>query len=331
MTEAKISVIIPFRDTVKTLSRSIKSILNQTFKDFELVLINDGSTDGSRELVSEFNDKRIKIIDLPSSGSVAALNEGIYTSKTDIIALLDPFDFAREDRLQVQYDFMMKNDSVDVVTSRVKYTQESPERNMKSYIEWANSIVTNQDIYLKRFINSTILHSTLMFRKKLINSLGEFKYGKFPEDYEILLRWMDNGVTFAKLSDELTEWYDDLQRLSSRHTKYTSPAATKLKIQYFVNWLKGYFRNMPDLLVWGADARSQKRISWFENEKLEISGFVDDDFPETLFDDKPVFKVDELPHGVFIIYFVEQFEPGNIPQKLTLKGLEEGPHYMFLG
>lgn len=331
MTDPKIAVIIPFRDTVKTLSRSVTSILNQTFKDIELILINDGSTDGSRELVSEIKDNRIKIIDLPSSGTVAALNEGIFSSKANYIALLDPYDLARNDRLQIQYNFLENNESIDVVSSKVIYIQENPDRNIKSYIEWSNSVITNQDMYFKRFINSTILHSTIMFRKKLINTYGEFKYGKFPEDYELFLRWMDNGVTFTKLTDELTEWHDDLQRLSSRHTKYTSNAAAKLKTKYFATWFKGYFRNPPDILIWGADSSSQKKISWFENEKLEISGFIDDSYLQSWFDNKPVFKVEEIPKGVFIICFVEQFEPGNIPQILSLKGLEEGTHYLFIG
>ena len=331
MTDPKLTVIIPFRDTVKTLSRSVSSILNQTLSDIELILINDGSTDGTRELVSEIKDNRIKIIDLPSSGSVAALNEGIYSSKANYIALLDPYDLARNDRLQIQYNFLENNESIEVVSSKVKYVQESPERNMKAYIEWSNSIITNQDIYLKRFINSTILHSTIMFRKKLINTYGDFRYGKFPEDYELFLRWMANGVTFEKLSDELTEWHDDLQRLSSRHSKYTSNAAAKLKTKYFAIWFKGYFRNPPDILVWGIDTLNQKKISLFEEEKMEISGFIDDSHLQAWFENKPVFKVEEIPKGVFIICFVEQFKPSKMPHTLSLKGLEEGPNYLLIG
>ena len=232
MPEPDVAVILPYRDAVKYLPRCVNSIINQTFQNFELILINDGSTDGSREFAESVRDPRIRIIDLPAAGLVAALNEGIFSTKARYLALLDPYDTARPDRLEKQYHYFELHEDIEVVSSRVRYLAERAGKNLKPYIDWTNRITRHEEIYNKRFVNSTVLHSTLMFKRELINTYGSFEDGEFPEDYEILLRWMNEGVSFAKLDDELTEWHDDVQRLSRRHTKYNSEAASKIKSSF---------------------------------------------------------------------------------------------------
>ncbi len=329
MAGTKVTVILPFRDAVKNIERSVNSILNQSFQDLELILVNDGSTDGSRELIENFKDERIKIINLASNGTVVALNEAIYLSQSDFIALMDPYDISRNDRIEKQYNSLTGKNDIDVISSLVKYIPDNVDQNIRAYVEWTNSILSNQDIYYKRFINSTVLHSTLMFKKSLITSYGLFRDGEFPEDYEILLRWMNKGIKFLKLDEELTEWCDDIQRLSRRHIKYNSGAASGIKIKYFNNWFGGYFRTQPDIFLWGNKPVNKHKITNLENDGVKIAGYVNEDGNTLPWNnDKPVFSIHELPSRIFIIYLAEPFNPGDVPAQLMENGLEEGIHYM---
>ncbi len=328
MADPKVSVILPFRDAVKYIERSVNSILNQTFHELELILVNDGSTDGSQSIIENIKDARIRIINLAANGTVAAINEALYSSQSDYIALMDPYDTSRNDRIEKQYNWLNNND-YDVISSLVKYIQENPEQNIRRYIEWTNSLIDHQDIYYKRFINSTVLHSTLMFRKSLISSFGLFSDGEFPEDYEILLRWMNKGVKFLKLKEELTEWYDDIQRLSLRHIKYNSGAVSGIKSKYFIEWFKSYFRPQPDILLWGTKPVDKRKIATLEKDGVNIAGYLNENGDAASWNyDKPVFSIQELPARIFIIYLVEPFNPGVIPNTLSQKGLEEGVHFI---
>src|SRR5210317_1929511 len=99
----QISVILPFRDASSTLQRSIKSILEQSFKDFELLLVDDGSTDDSAEIAESFSDERIKHVKLNPQGIVGALNEGYYASQGKYVARMDADDYSHPDRLKKQF------------------------------------------------------------------------------------------------------------------------------------------------------------------------------------------------------------------------------------
>ncbi len=93
MKNPKISVILPFRNASNTLRRAIDSILNQTFRNFELILINDGSDDHPIDILSDYDDPRIKIIHLPTSGIVFSLNHGVHISRGKYIARMDADDY----------------------------------------------------------------------------------------------------------------------------------------------------------------------------------------------------------------------------------------------
>ncbi len=331
MSDPKISVIIPFRDAYKNIERAVSSVLSQTFRDFELIVINDGSTDGSPELVEKIKDERLKLIHLPAGGNVVALNEGLYSSRGEFIALMDCYDSARNDRLELQYKTMLQNPDVSAVASRVKYTHESEDNNIRPYIDWTNQIINEKDIYQKRFVNSTLLQSTLLFRKELISRFGLFEDGEFPEDYEMFLRWMNQGIRVCKLEEELTNWYDDIQRLSRRHIRYNSSAAIKIKSMYFNRWYKSYFRTPPDILVWGSKDVTRKQIGKLESEGFNIAGYINTNgYSLPWLNDRPVFSIDEIPPRTFIIYFVEQFLPVEVPAQLSEKGLEEGLHFIAM-
>ena len=121
MNRPEISVILPFRDASSTLRRAVKSILDQNFTDFELLLVDDGSTDDSPDIADSFDDDRIRHVKLKPLGIVGALNEGIYASHGNYIARMDADDYSHPERLRKQYDFLQANPDVGVVSCLIRY------------------------------------------------------------------------------------------------------------------------------------------------------------------------------------------------------------------
>src|SRR5690625_6791695 len=105
----KISVIMPAYNEERYIAESIQSILNQTFQDFELIIVDDGSTDKTFEIASSFNDPRVKLYKQQNSGPAAARNKALSLAKGKYIALQDADDRSKPERLEKQYDFLENN------------------------------------------------------------------------------------------------------------------------------------------------------------------------------------------------------------------------------
>ena len=104
-----ISVVLPTYNRARCLSRSINSVLNQTFSNLELIIVDDGSTDNTRELVESFSDPRIRYIYQENAGACAARNHGINEALGTYIAFQDSDDEWRKDKLEIQLNALIKN------------------------------------------------------------------------------------------------------------------------------------------------------------------------------------------------------------------------------
>src|SRR5210317_1428375 len=144
MKNPKVSVILPFRNASNTLRRAIDSILNQTYKNFELILINDGSEDHPIDILSDYNDPRIKTVHLPTSGIVFSLNQGIHISRGKFIARMDADDYAYPERLELQYEYLNKHRNIGVVSGLVNYVGDRKKnQGYALYVDWINSLKTS--------------------------------------------------------------------------------------------------------------------------------------------------------------------------------------------
>ena len=121
MNNPKISVVMSAFNAEKFIETSIESIIGQTYEDFEFLIINDGSSDKTLEIIEKFKklDERIILIDRKKRGLIASLNEGISLSKGQYIARMDADDIAIPERLNVQLNYLIKNPSIDLVASNI--------------------------------------------------------------------------------------------------------------------------------------------------------------------------------------------------------------------
>ena len=307
MKNPKISVILPFRNASNTLRRAIDSILNQTFRNFELILINDGSDDHPIDILSDFDDPRIKIIHLPTSGIVFSLNHGVHISRGKYIARMDADDFSYPERLELQQQYLTQHRNIGVVSGLINYAGDRKKnQGYALYVDWLNSLMTREEIYLNRFVESPLSHPSVMIRRNLFDEYGLYKVGSLPEDYELWLRLMDQGIQFSKVDAVILDWYDDENRLSRSHPNYDTEAFFNIKTAYFFKWYKKTFEFNPrPILIWGTGKSVLEKSKYLEEYKLEIAGYVDViRKKDHKLNGKPVFFYQDIPEDVFMLSYV---------------------------
>ena len=123
------SIVLPYRNSARTLDRCLTSILKQTLKNWEIIAVNDCSKDHSLQVLESFQkiDNRIKSFNSPGKGIVEALNFGISSANSEIIIRMDSDDEMQPDRIKEQVDFLNANSSAGLISSKVLYKAESTQ------------------------------------------------------------------------------------------------------------------------------------------------------------------------------------------------------------
>nr|WP_319271135.1 glycosyltransferase family 2 protein [uncultured Draconibacterium sp.] len=274
----EVSVILPFFNAKLTLQRAIDSILEQSLTNFELLLVNNNSTDKSDEIAGQAaqNDSRIVLLNEKVPGVANAMNCGLKNARGRFIARMDADDVAQLKRLEKQYNFLEKNPSVDFVGSEVEYIPHIPETaGFRRFVNWANSFHRPEEIGLKQFIEIPVINPTIFFRRELFEKYGGCRDGNFPEDYEMQLRYLSRGAQMAKLPDKLLAWHDYSTRLTRTDERYSTEAFFQTKALYFKKWSEKNNPFHPVIWIWGAGRKTRQRSAFLCKQGLKIEGFID--------------------------------------------------------
>jgi glycosyltransferase involved in cell wall biosynthesis len=277
----KVSIVLPFYNCEERLSDAVESILAQTFEDYELLLVNNNSSDNSYDIAAGFaaKDSRINLIEEPRQGIVYALNTGIEAAKGSLIARMDSDDISYPQRIEKQVMFLDDHAEVGVVACQVTHEAliDNPQaqEGLRLYVEWNNKLITHDDIQINRFIESPVVHPTVMFRKELIDQHGGYLNGDFPEDYELWLRWLSKGVKMYKIPEILLDWADLPTRLTRQDERYTDQAFFEVKSRYLIDWLKDHNTFFPEVVVWGAGRKSRQRFFILHELGIHAKFYID--------------------------------------------------------
>ncbi|ELR71983.1 Glycosyl transferase, group 2 family protein [Fulvivirga imtechensis AK7] len=331
----KVSVVLPVFNAESTIERAIRSILQQTFADFELIVVDDGSTDNTTRTVQRMTsmDDRLRLFHLSRSGIARALNFGIKMSSGKYIARMDADDFSLSTRLKQQVEYLDTHTDTGLVSSLVRYKGDTVAREgYATYVNWINTIITSGEIQHKRFAESPFSHPSVMFRRHLVHRFGGYQEGKLPEDYELWLRWLHHGVAMAKVNDYLLEWHDYPERLSRNHSHYAYERFFLVKSRYLKLYLKQQFgKLLPPLWVWGAGRVVNNRVRYLKQLGLTIDKFID----VKLRNDKGERFIHytrlPAPGNLFILCYVsDRRGKADILQYLGQKGYNEGVDFLMM-
>jgi glycosyltransferase involved in cell wall biosynthesis len=275
-----VSVVLPVHNAERTLPAALDSLLGQTFPDFEVIAVDDGSTDRSPAILSRYSrrDRRIRPLLLRHGGIVASLNRGIDAAQGEYIARMDGDDVCMPDRFGAQKRYLDSHPEIGLVSCRVGFLGDRREsRGYFEYVCWINSLLTPGAIDLYRFVESPLAHPSVMFRAEVVHRHGAYRQGDFPEDYELWLRLLDAGVTMAKVDRMLLAWRDHPFRLSRISPRYSPEAFFRLKATYLALWLKRNNPHHPKVILWGAGRATRKRAAYLDEHGIRIQAFVDVD------------------------------------------------------
>lgn len=205
------------------------------------LLIDNASTDGSTAIAHRWatQDERIRVIHEAAVGIACALNTGLAQVRSTYIARMDADDVSHPERLAkrgIRRTHIPKR-SVCWAHAQFISTLDKSE-GMRAFTQWQNAILTPRGRYVKRFVDAPLAHPAVMFRRALIEQHGTYNTDSLPEDRELWLRWMDAGVRFAKLPEELLTWNDHAHRLSRTHANYSVDAFFATKAHWLAKWLQ---------------------------------------------------------------------------------------------
>jgi glycosyltransferase involved in cell wall biosynthesis len=204
MSQPQVSVIMPVYNTASFLGEAIESILDQTFRDLEFIIINDGSSDGSDEVIRHYHDNRIKyVINERNKGLVYTLNRGLDMATGQYIARMDGDDVSLPDRIQLQLNYLQLHPDVDVLATRVKLMDE----NGDAMPDWADEskMVSEEDIFAFLPINNCIAHPSIMTKSSVLKTFRYKDAQKESEDYDLWLRLAAAGKHIHKLEQPLVK------------------------------------------------------------------------------------------------------------------------------
>ena len=175
-----ITVLMPVYNGEAYLKEAIDSILNQTYKNFEFLIIDDGSSDRSIEIINAYKDARIKLVkNETNKGITQTLNIGIELAKYELIARMDADDVSLPLRLQKQYDYFLENPKIALLAT---WANEFYEDHKEIVYQ------LNPDYYYYNLVcECWIYHSSVMFRKSAVIEVGKYQY-PYCEDYDLWWR-----------------------------------------------------------------------------------------------------------------------------------------------
>ena len=183
-----ISVLLPTYNDEKYIEETISSILKSSFKEFELLIINDGSSDRTLDIINLFDDKRIRVISQKNKGLIKSLNLGLMKAKFDLIARIDGDDIMHENRLQIQYNLINKF-NYDIVGSNAIIINENSDPIGETDLPISHEEIKHKLIQM----SPAIIHPSILMKKDcVINNGGYNKLYKHCEDFELWVRMIDN-------------------------------------------------------------------------------------------------------------------------------------------
>ena len=204
----KVSVIMPIYNAEKYVEKAIRSILNQTFQDFELILIDDCSTDTSVQIIKAIQSNKISLLQTPqNSGASVSRNLGITAAKGEYIAFLDADDWAYPQRLQKQVDFLERNPQIGLVGTWTEIIDENQNLIDEFLLEIPQTQIAPRLLFHNCFATSSVI-----LRKEF--ALYQFDTTYPPaEDYELWMR-LSTQTQFGIIREKLVKYLSHSQGIS---------------------------------------------------------------------------------------------------------------------
>jgi glycosyltransferase involved in cell wall biosynthesis len=272
-----ISVLMPCYNTADTLEEALESLLGQTFSDFEIVAVDDGSTDHTITILQGWQrrDLRLRVMHQAHAGILVALNRGLAACQAPLVTRMDSDDRSHPERLARQAAFLEANPDVDVAGCLVEgFPPGQVREGYRIYMDWLNSLVTDEDIRREIFVESPLAHPSVMFRRAVVERSGGYQEHGWAEDYDLWLRLYLGGRHFGKVPQVLLAWREHPERLTRRDGRYSLENFLRAKAYYLA---LGPLADRSAALIWGAGMMGRRLSKHLLRQGVPLRGFIDID------------------------------------------------------
>lgn len=277
MNTPAVSILLPVRDEERFLPAALESIFRQTFTDWELVAVDDGSHDTTPAILAEAarRDPRVRVLRSPARGLVPALNTGLNACRAPLVARMDADDISHPRRLETQVSFLTRNPQVGLVACDFRsFPRASLGRGMVAYERWQNSLASHEDILRDLFVESPFVHPSVVFRGEEVRSVGGYRDRGWAEDYDLWLRLAAGGTRFARLQKTLFFWRERPERATRTLPEYTAAAFRACKAHHLrCTFLKG----VDEVILAGAGLEGRAWSRTLQGEGIRVVGWIDVD------------------------------------------------------
>lgn len=250
MSAPRISILIPAYDAERTLGTTLDSALRQTFADWECVVVDDGSNDGTSRVIEAFarRDRRFVAATSAHAGIVGALNHGLTLCRGEFVARLDADDFMHRHRLERQLELAQREPGLGALGCHVRlFPRRADAGGRRGYERWLNSLDSEQALRRDRFVECPLAHPSLFVRKSVFDAYP-YRDVAWAEDYDLILRFYASGVRVGVVPEVLLFWREAPDRLSRTDSRYSLSRFVECKAHFLAH---GFLRTDRDYVLWG--------------------------------------------------------------------------------
>ena len=247
-----ISVLLPVRNGVEYLPEAIASIEAQTYSNYEVVAVDDGSSDDSWFVLQDWasRDERVRVFRQEPKGIVPALEFARSEATGAYLARMDADDIADPTRFDLQIQLMQSDSSLAICGCEIEYFPAEKVRDgALRYQSWLNAPATPEEIEKEIFVECPLPHPAFFMRADAIEEVGGYQDLGWPEDYDLLLRVWRSGGRLGKVPAVLMQWREAPERLSRIDKRYSLDAFRRCKVHHLVS---AFPSAVNGVLIWGA-------------------------------------------------------------------------------
>lgn len=271
-----VSILMPVRNEERFLPAALRSLAAQTFTDWELVAVDDGSTDGTSRILAEAAaaDQRIRVLH-SGEGLVPALNLGLKKCRASLIARMDGDDVSHPRRLAAQVAHLAAHPEIGLVACSFKhFPRRTVGIGMAGYEQWQNRLITHEEIAADLFVESPFVHPSVMYRRSCLEQVEGYRDRGWPEDYDLWLRLAAAQVKFTRLREILFFWRERPERTTRTNPAYAPDAFRRCKLHHLMN---GFLKGETEVILAGAGLEGRAWYRLLREEGIRVAAWLDVD------------------------------------------------------
>ena len=235
-----VSVLLPVRNAAPWIDAALASLARQTMRDFEIVAVDDGSTDETPARLARAAERepRLVLVRASSRGLPQALEIARGVARAPYLARHDADDLSHPRRLEVQLAFLAAHPRVDVVGCRVRLFPASFVRDgMRRWVRWHNALLDHDAMARDVLVESPLAHGTAMFRRRALEKVGGWRERDWPEDVDLWIRMLAAGSRLGKCPETLYAWRQHAASATRTDPRYGTDRFLALKLDALVHGL----------------------------------------------------------------------------------------------